>query len=194
MSEVLEKIAFMHSNNLIEKAIHGDQRAYDKLVGLWYKKIYNFSLKYFANHDLAMEATQQTFIVAYKGIQKLRDVESFRFWLYKIALNHCRDEDRRNKRRKWFSIHGLEETKNFSSIIGNPEIEIQKKEKSELIAGYITMLPAEQKEVILMKEFEGMKFREMAEALDTSENTVKSRLYYGLNALRKLMKNSEMKY
>jgi len=194
MSEVLEKIAFMHSSSLIEKAIAGDQRAYDKLVGLWFKKIYNFSWKYFANHDLAMEATQQTFIVAYKGIGKLRDVESFRFWLFKIALNHCREEDRRNKRRNWFSIHGLEETKNFSSVIGNPEVEIQKKEKKELIAGYITMLPAEQKEVVIMKEFEGMKFREIAEALNTSENTVKSRLYYGLNALRKLMENSEMKY
>jgi len=193
MSEVLEKIAFMHSNSLIEKAIHGDQRSYDKLVGLWYKKIYNFSWKYFANHDLAMEATQQTFIVAHAGIRKLRDVESFRFWLYKIALNHCREEDRRHKRRNWFSIHGLEETRNFSSIIGNPEVEIQKKEKSELIAGYITMLPVEQKEVIIMKEFEGMKFREIAEALNTSENTVKSRLYYGLNALRKLMENSELK-
>jgi len=135
-----------------------------------------------------------TFIVAYKGIGKLRDVESFRFWLFKIALNHCREEDRRNKRRNWFSIHGLEETKNFSSVIGNPEVEIQKKEKKELIAGYITMLPAEQKEVVIMKEFEGMKFREIAEALNTSENTVKSRLYYGLNALRKLMENSEMKY
>jgi RNA polymerase sigma factor (sigma-70 family) len=193
MSEVLEKIAFMHSNSLIEKAIAGDQKAYDKLVGLWFKKIYNFSWKYFANHDLAMEATQQTFIVAFKGIRKLRDVDSFRFWLYKIALNHCREEDRRNKRRSWFSIHGLEETKNFSSVIGNPEVEIQKKEKAKLIAGYLTLLPVEQKEVILMKEFEGMKFREIAVALNTSENTVKSRLYYGLNALRKLMENSEMK-
>jgi len=124
----------------------------------------------------------------------LRDVESFRFWLFKIALNHCREEDRRNKRRNWFSIHGLEETKTFTSVIGNPEVEIQKKEKKELIAGYITMLPVEQKEVVIMKEFEGMKFREIAEALNTSENTVKSRLYYGLNALRKLMENSEMKY
>lgn len=193
MSEVLEKIAFMHSNSLIEKAIAGDQRAYDKLVGLWFKKIYNFSLKYFANHDLAMEATQQTFIVAYQGIRKLRDVDSFRFWLYKIALNHCREEDRRSKRRSWFSIHGLEETKNFTSVVGNPELELQKKEKSELVASYITMLPAEQKEVVIMKEYEGMKFREIAEALNTSESTVKSRLYYGLNALRKLMVNSEMK-
>ena len=194
MSEVLEKIAFMHSNSLIEKAITGDHRAYDKLVGLWYKKIYNFSWKYFGDHDLASEATQQTFIVAHKGIRKLRDVESFRFWLYKIALNHCREEDRRRKRRKWFSIHGLEESRNISSVIGNPEIEIQKREKEELIASYITMLPAEQKEVIIMKEFEGLKFREIAEALKTSENTVKSRLYYGLNALRKMMENSEMKH
>ncbi len=193
MSEVREINSLISNSSLIRLAIGGDHRAYDKLVGLWYKKIYNFSWRYFADHDLAMEATQQTFIVAHKGIAKLHDVESFRYWIYKIALNHCRAEERSIKRRNWFSVQGHAEAKTIHSQLGNPEAEVQTREKEEIVAWYLSKLPAEQKEVIIMKEFEGMKFREIAEALDISENTVKSRMYYGLSALRKMMVNSELK-
>jgi RNA polymerase sigma factor (sigma-70 family) len=192
MAEVLEEIAIRHSKSLIEKSQKRDNQAYGKLVGLWFKRIYNFSLKYFGDHDLAMEVTQQTFIVAYDSIHKLRDADRFKYWLYKIALNHCRAEERKSKRRKWYSIFNNEETTNFESNYGQPEIEYQRNEEEERMAWYLKKLPEDQKVVIIMKEFDGMKFREISEALDISENTAKSRLYYGLKALRKMMINSEM--
>lgn len=192
MAEILEKIAISHSKSLIEKSQHGDERAYGKLVGLWFKRIYNFSLKYFGEHDLAMEVSQQTFIVAYNKISKLRDADSFKYWIYKIALNHCREEDRKQKRRKWYSIFVNDETKNFESDLGHPESEYYQKEREEMLGDYLRRLPEEQKTVIIMKEYDNMKFREISETLNVSENTVKSRLYYGLKALRKMMENSEM--
>lgn len=192
MAEVLENIAIYHSKSLIEKSRNGDEHAYGKLVGLWFKRIYNFSLKYFADHDQAMEVTQKTFIVVYKKINGLKDINSFKSWLYKIALNHCREEDRRQKRNTWYSIFINEDVRKMSSNHGHPEIEYQKREKEELIAEFLKSLPEEQKTIIIMKEFEGMKFREISETLNISENTAKSRLYYGLKALRKLIENSEL--
>ncbi len=194
MAEVLENIAIYHSKNLIEKSQNGDEHAYGKLVGLWYKRIYNFSLKYFGDHDLAMEVTQQTFIVVFQKIGMLRDIDQFRFWLYKIALNHCRIEDRRHKKKKWFSIFVHDNDSVLESGIGNPEAEYQKKEKVEMIAELLKQLPDEQKTVMIMKEFEGMKFREIADVLNISENTAKSRLYYGLKALKKMLEKSELNY
>ena len=194
MGEVLENIAIYHSKSLIDKSRNGDERAYGKLVGLWFKRIYNFSLKYFADHDLAMEVTQKTFIVVYKKIDRLKDVDSFKYWLYKIALNHCREEDRKQKSRKWYSIFINEEAQQIESKYGNPELEYQKNEKEEMIAEMLRALPEEQKTVIIMKEFEGMKFREISETLSISENTAKSRLYYGLKALRKVVDKSELNY
>jgi RNA polymerase sigma-70 factor (ECF subfamily) len=193
MAEILEKIAISNSRSLIEKSQNGDEHAYGKLVGLWFKRIYNFSLKYFGEHDMAMETTQQTFIIAYKKIRKLRDPQSFKCWIYKIALNNCREEDRKSKRRNWFSIFGHEEAHEIESGVGNPEGIYHQKEKEELLADYLSQLPEEQKTVIIMKEYDNMKFREIAEMLQISENTVKSRLYYGLKALRKMMLNSELK-
>ena len=194
MAEVLENIAIYHSRSLIEKSQKGDEQAYGKLVGLWYKRIYNFSIKYFGDHDLAMEVTQQTFIVVFQKINTLRDIDQFRFWLYKIALNHCREEDRRQKRKKWYSIFVHDESSMPESRIGNPELEYQKKEKVEMIAELLKQLPDEQKTVMIMKEFEGLKFREIADVLNISENTAKSRLYYGLKALKNLLEKSELNY
>lgn len=194
MAEVLENIAIYHSKSLIEKSRRGDEHAYGKLVGLWFKRIYNFALKYFADHDLAMEVTQQTFIAVYQKIDRLKDVNSFKFWLYKIALNYCREEDRRHKRNKWYSIFLGDEADKVESNYGLPEYEYQKHEKAEMIADILRELPEEQKTVIIMKEFEGLKFREISEALNISENTAKSRLYYGLKAMKKVLEKSELNY
>ena len=192
MAEVLENIAIYHSKSLIEKSRRGDEHAYGKLVGLWFKRIYNFSLKYFADHDLAMEVTQQTFIAVYQKIDRLKDVNSFKFWLYKIALNYCREEDRKQKRRKWYSIFISDDARTVESDYGLPEQEYHKKEREELVADVLRKLPEEQKTVVIMKEFEGLKFREISETLNISENTAKSRLYYGLKSLRKLLEKSEL--
>jgi RNA polymerase sigma-70 factor (ECF subfamily) len=194
MAEVLENIAIAHSRSLVDKAQLGDEKAYGKLVGLWFKRIYNFSLKYFGDHDMAMEVTQQTFIVVYQKVNTLKDTGQFQYWLYKIALNHCREEDRRHKRKKWFSIFENHAAAKVESKLGNPEGEYQKKEKTEMIAELLMQLPEEQKTVLIMKEYEGLKFREIAEVLNISENTAKSRLYYGLKALKKMLENSELNY
>ena len=194
MAEVLESIAIYHSKSLIEKSKKGDERAYGKLVGLWFKRIYNFSLKYFADHDLAMEATQQTFITAYQKIDSLHNVESFKYWLYKIALNNCREEDRRRRRKPWYSIFVSEAAQNVESEYGQPEQEYHQKEKEELIADALRKLPEEQKTVIILKEYEGLKFREISDTLNISENTAKSRLYYGLKSLRRILERSELNY
>ena len=66
----------------------------------------------------------------------------------------------------------------------------QQKELEEMMHNLLKRIPEEQKAVIIMKEYEGMKFREIAEALGISENTAKSRLYYGLNSLKKMMNKS----
>ena len=194
MAEVLENIAIYHSKSLIEKSKKGDEHAYGKLVGLWFKRIYNFSLKYFADHDLAMEVTQRTFIAVYQKIDRLRDTESFKYWLYKIALNYCREEDRSRKRKRWFSIFLNDEAESLESSLGLPEQEYQKKEKEEMLMEILKGLPEEQKTVVIMKEYEGLKFREISETLNISENTAKSRLYYGLKALRKRLEKSELKF
>jgi len=187
MSETLRDIAINHSESLVEKSQKGDNHAFGKLVGLWFKRIYNVTLKYFSNHDLAMEVTQRTFIAVYDNIGSLKDIRSFKYWIYRITINQCHEEERRQKRKNWFSIFNHDDVNKMEEINFNPEKEYHQKELEEVMGKMLKLLPEEQKVIIIMKEYEGLKFREIAETLSISENTAKSRLYYGLNSLKKMI-------
>lgn len=172
--------------NLIAQARDGQKQALGQLVQLWYKRIYNFAYKYFADHDLAMEAAQKTFISMYKNLGTLQDPERFKPWLYTIAINHCHAESRSMRANRMQPLETAFHTP--SAILSqNPEHRFQQGELADILQESLRQLSEEQRVVVIMKEYEGLKFREIAEALDISENTVKSRMYYGLEALKKIL-------
>jgi len=185
----------MHSDTLVTRAKEGDQSAQGKLMQLWYKRIYNFGYKFFMDHDLAMEVSQKTFISMYKNLPGLQDNARFKSWLYKIAVNYCREELRKKKGDRSLSFDVVwnreaEESPKWESAgqrFDNPESQLQRMELADILQQALSELNAEQREVVIMKEYEGLKFREIAEVLNISENTVKSRMYYGLDGLRKIL-------
>lgn len=184
-------IAMMHADNIILRARRGDQDACSKLVNLWHKRIYNYALKYIGSHDEAMDVTQKTFINMYRRISHLDEVEKFKPWLYRIASNVCHEEYRRRKRvNNLFINKEDEDQKNQEKkFFESPavELQLQQNDLNKLIQDGLQLLSEEQREVIIMKEYEGLKFREIAEILDVSENTVKSRLYYALSHLKQFL-------
>ncbi len=200
MAQTLPDIAMMHSDALVSRAREGDKNAQGKLVQLWYKRIYNFSYKFFFDHDMAMEVSQKTFISMHKNMEGLQEVTRFRSWLYTIAVNYCREELRKKKTRRSVSLHDLrpgegEESYRWeasSSRGENPEKQLRQSELSDLLQQCLMELSDEQREVVIMKEYEGLKFREIAEALQISENTVKSRMYYGLDGLKKILESKNI--
>jgi RNA polymerase sigma factor (sigma-70 family) len=195
MAETLLDIAMMHSDTLIARAREGDKNAQGRLVQLWYKRIYNFSYKYFFDHDQAMEVAQKTFISMHKNLASLQEVTRFKSWLYTIAVNYCREEVRKKKNNRSLSLNQFGAGEGEDSYRWeeshhrreNPERQLRHSELSDLLQECLMLLPVEQKEVVIMKEYEGMKFREIAETLNISENTVKSRMYYGLDGLKKIL-------
>lgn len=190
MTKTLEDIVFDHNNSIIEKAKKGDVVAFNKLIKLWFKRIFNFCFKYFGDHDLAMETTQKTFIALHKHLPKLRENDRLKYWLYKVALNHCHEEERKKKNKVFFSLYKNNEAHDQPDIYYHPERAINTVEKQKWLENLLSTLPEDQRTVVIMKEYEDMKFREIAEVLKISENTVKSRLYYGLNSLRKQIEKS----
>ena len=183
------------ANFLVSAAKSGDILAMNQLVKQWQKRIYNFALKYFNDHDLAMEVTQKTFISMNKNLRKLKDEKSFKSWLYRIASNYCHEEVRRQQ-NKWvlpfMKVQNDTDRRTIedSADIGktkNPEQHLGNLELKDLLKKALATLPEEQRLVVIMKEYEGLKIREIAEVLSISDNTVKSRLYYALGSLRKLL-------
>lgn len=185
----------MHADVLVARAKEGDAIAQGKLMQAWYKRIYNFGYKFFFDHDLAMEVAQKTFIAMHRNIANLQEDSRFRPWLYTIATNCCREELRKRKSARSVSLHDLrpgeEEESQAWEIAGNrtenPERSMRHTELSDILHRCLLQLSAEQREVVIMKEYEGLKFREIADALGISENTVKSRMYYGLEAMKRML-------
>jgi RNA polymerase sigma-70 factor (ECF subfamily) len=192
--------AMMLADALITRAREGDSLAQGKLMQAWYKRIYNFGYKFFFDHDLAMEVAQKTFIAMHRNIANLQDAGRFRPWLYTIAVNCCREELRKKKSTHAVSLHDLrqgeeEESQAWEtagSRTDNPERVLRQSELSDLLQDCLRQLSDEQREVVIMKEYEGLKFREIAEALNLSENTVKSRMYYGLEALKRMLERKKI--
>ena len=196
VNETLLDIAMSHADRLILQAQSGNEKAFNKLVSLWYKRIYNYAFKYAGSHDMAMDIAQNTFITVHHKIDQLRDVNSFKPWLYRIAINCSHEELRKQKRISGISIDStLDENGNErqfeieDDLRYQPDAKLQRQELADLIMASLQTLSEEQRLVVIMKEYEGLKFREIAEALEISENTAKSRLYYGLKHLRSKLSN-----
>jgi RNA polymerase sigma-70 factor (ECF subfamily) len=192
--------AMMHSDSLIVRAQQGDQHAQGQLVQLWYKRIFNFGYKFFLDHDMAMEVSQRTFISMCKNLPALQDTARFKSWLYKIAVNYCREEARKTKTTRTLSFDVVwnseaEDSPRWESSgqrHDSPERQLQQMELSDILQQALAELSEEQREVVIMKEYEGLKFREIAEVLNISENTVKSRMYYGLDGLKRILEKKKI--
>lgn len=200
-TDTLLDIAMMHADSLIINAKKGDEKALNQLVGLWYKRIYNYVFKYCCDTDLAIEISQKTFIAMFRNIKKLNDVGRFKPWLYRIATNFCHEEERKKKRNKTISLTVTRDNDDQSESIEvgeakgnyfNPERSFQQLELEEALISALGELNEDQRSVVIMKEYEGLKFKEIAEALDTSENTAKTRLYTGLRHLKEILKKNNI--
>ena len=178
---------------LIEKAQKGNHSAQCQLLGIWYSRVYQYCLASLLNHDAAMEASQKTFICVWKKLDTLKDRTKFKSWLFAIAQNQCLEERRIDARqlngKNGYAASGFS---TFQNTTPNPEACFIQQELQDSISSAIQALPPEQRQVVQLKEFEGMKFKEIATVLGVSENTVKSRLYYAFKRLRVTLKKENI--
>ena len=136
----------------------------------------------------------------HKNLAGLQEIGRFKSWLYTIAVNYCREEARKKKTNRSFSLNDFNAGEGEESYRWeesnhrheNPERQLRHAELSDLLQECLMLLSEEQREVVIMKEYEGLKFREIAEALNISENTVKSRMYYGLDGLKKILEQKKI--
>jgi RNA polymerase sigma-70 factor (ECF subfamily) len=165
----------------------GDVLSFNRLVLKWEKPIYNFALRMLREQEEAAEATQEIFLLAYKGIRRFRRDSRFSTWLYRIAVNHCVTRSRRKPQGIHLSLdEDATGTKSFEQlrIENQQDGELLRSEQRRRVLNALTHLPAEQQAVIDLKFFQEMTFEEIAESLNMPISTVKSRLYSGLEILK----------
>jgi RNA polymerase sigma-70 factor (ECF subfamily) len=188
----------MNDRDLIERFLAGEHSAFNTLVWRWQKTIYNFILRDVGNREEAHDLAQQTFVRVYRNLAKLKNPDRFSTWIYQIAANLCRDLIKQRRRRKLQSLEGMQEagalelSANAALTLHaeneqHPDRIVSRSQLRDLLEKALQEIPEEQRVVVVMKEYQNLKFTEIAEILGAPVNTVKSRLYYGLNALKKVL-------
>ncbi len=183
---------------LIERFRKGHIQAFNLLTWRWQKPILNFLYRFLGNVQDSEDACQKTFIKVYQKLMDLQDSNKFRVWLYQVAANQARDQLRHRKRHSFFSI---DSNSNMDDEIvpelpdpesNNIEGKTHGKQLRQIFEEAMQNIPEEQRVVIVMKVYQDLKFIEISEALKLPLNTVKSRMYYGLNALKETLKKQNL--
>ena len=164
----------------------GDIPAFDQLVRRWDRKIQGVIYRIVGNHDEARDLSQEAFLKAYRALGTFKQEARFSSWLYQIAINATRDRLRRRRRRTDLSLDDVEERGESALRDAGPSALdlIESNDLSRVVAAAMAALPEEQREVVILKEYQGLTFPEIAETLDVPLSTVKTRLYRGLGQLR----------
>ncbi len=173
-------------------AKEGKQTGFQFLYESTYKNQYYIALKYMKNEDAAMDIVQDAYVQAFAKLDTLQDPEKFPGWMGRIVANYSKNELVK-KNPILFSEMANEEEEGLSfeyqledeSVQNQPELAYTAKETQELVHEMLDALSDDQRMCVLMFHLEGMSIHEIAETLGCSENTVKSRLNYGRNNIKK---------
>jgi RNA polymerase sigma-70 factor (ECF subfamily) len=170
---------------LIEACRAGESSAFDVLVARWEDRIRGAAYRFLGSEEEARDVAQEAFLKAYRGLAGFKQEARFSSWLYQIAVNLCRDRLRRRRTRATVSLDELEETGPVMvETRPGADERLAQRDLARVVRRAIHALPLEQREVLILKEYQELTFLEIAQALDVPISTVKTRLYRGLGQLR----------
>jgi RNA polymerase sigma-70 factor (ECF subfamily) len=164
----------------------GEEEVFRILVERYTQRVRNLIYSIFNEASLVDDIAQEVFIRVYEALPKFRFESSFYTWLYRITVNKSRDELRKRKTRKFFSLHSMLDA---SSAELQSKIRIFPEDDSakELVNKGLQQLPEKFRIPIILKDIDGLSYEEMAEVMQCEVGTVKSRLSRGRAMLRKIL-------
>lgn len=173
----------------------GDARAFATLVQRHRGPVYNFILRYVGHRQRAEDVLQETWLKVVRNSSEWQPRARFTTWVYTIARNLCVDSARKESFRKTDSLDApasadADDGRTKGELVADdrgaaPDRAAYNVRLQPLLEQALESLPLEQREVFLLREYQGIGFKEIAEVTGVNENTVKSRMRYALETLRK---------
>ena len=169
-------------SRIVQKVIKGDVNAFERLVLEYEKSVYNIALRMTGNSEDASDMTQEAFIKAYNSLQSFRGDSKFSVWLYRIATNVCLDFLRSRSRRPTVSLsvednEGDEVQLDVADESQSPELLLDRQMTRESVRRGLDTLSPEYRQILLLREIQGLSYDEISQALGLEVGTVKSRIF-----------------
>jgi RNA polymerase sigma-70 factor, ECF subfamily len=176
-----------NDERMVELALSGDPEAFGEIVRRWERRIFALAFGMLGREEDARDATQETFLAAFRNLRNFRGEAKVSSWLHRIAVNQCITRQRRAKVRGETALED-EAEKNAAifalPLEASPARTAEYVERSMAVRKAVSALPPDLRQVVVMKEFEELTFQEIADALEVPLSTVKSRLYTALRQLQ----------
>lgn len=178
---------------LIKEAKLGNMGAFESLIIRYESKVYNIAYKMFNNEEDAKDVSQEIFIKLYRNLIKFNEQSKFSTWLYRVAVNTCLDEIRKRKKDKENLTSNVYETEDgeiereIPSTYNMPEAELIKNDRIEKLRYALTLIKEDHRSVIVLKDLEGYSYNEIADTLNITIGTVKSRISRARESLKETL-------
>ncbi len=181
----------MEQDKLITDLQRGDPKALESLFSVYKDKVFNTALGYLQNIQDAEEITQDVFIEIFNSAGKFKGDSTLNTWIYRITVNKCLDQIKYQKRKKRFAVI----TSIFKADTGelnidtpdtiHPGIEIELKERSQILFKMLNKLPESQRTVFILSKIESLSYKEISEVLKCSVSSVESLIFRAKQNLKK---------
>ena len=167
---------------VIRRVQRGDANAFEYLMAAYEKNVYNLALRMTGSPEDAEDMAQEAFLKAYSSLGSFRGDSKFSVWLYRIVSNVCLDFLRKQKKTQSFSLSmedddGEEAELELPDLSSLPEEELEKKLTREAVRRGLAQLPEDARQILLLREIQGLSYEEIGETLGLEPGTVKSRIF-----------------
>lgn len=180
---------------LIDRIRGGDTELFETLVLQHQKTVYNLALRMVQNREDALDLSQEAFLKAYRSLDLFRGEASFSSWLYRLTTNVCLDYLRKKSRRPELSLTLQDEDEPGSEYelpdpTPGPQESLERSELRRAVRDGLQALPADARQILLLREIGGLSYEEIGRQLSLEEGTVKSRIFRARKKLAEILKKS----
>jgi len=181
-------------HEIVQLVVEGQQEAYKLLVERYQGRVFRVAYGLMRNREDAREVCQEAFIKAYRNLPKFRRDSSFYTWIYRITVNLGIDQKRKAYRSRETNLDEARLTPDQAHHTGprampGPRQSLVRKQLAGRIGEAIASLPEDQRQVIILREVQGLSYKEIAETTGIAEGTVMSRLFYARKKLQSLLED-----
>ena len=169
---------------IIERCLQGDQAAWDEIVRLYWRKVFNVAYKFVGRHDMAEDLTQDIFLKLYRSLNTFDRRANFQTWLISVSRNLCIDHYRSVRKERETMNRDVDASElTPASTDKSAQALLEQRDRVTMLRTALNKLPPTLRTAVLMRDIQELAYTEIAEKLGVPEGTVKSRINRGRTEL-----------